>query len=279
MNAYLFFDWRARPLSVGGEPMPGAVLKFFETTTLTPAAVYADAALTTPLGTEVEAEDDGHFPAIYLSPLTVYRAQLYDAEGILQPDGDVDPLCPPRDKGPGCVEWFLGTALARDAQYPPALWQVLDGTNGTPDGRDRFPIIAGGTYASGDTGGVLAAVTDAGGDHNHGGVTGSTTLDATQMPIHNHRLYVRTSAHERGNTRGFGYAQTAGVEGQIIDDAPYGYLDVAPQSGGNKLIEATGAGVPAGHTHNVGASGSHTHTISGSGQPPFFAIWALMRRS
>lgn len=279
MNAYLFFDWRARPLSVGGVPMPGAVLKFFESGTLTPAAVYADAGLTTPLGTEVTADDDGHFRAIYLSPLVVYRAQLYDADGILQPDGDVDPLAPRPDFAPGTVVWFLGTAVARDAAYPPALWQVLDGTNGTPDGRNRLPMIAGGLYDSGDLGGSLAPETDFAGDHNHGGATGSTTLDSTQMPVHNHRLYVRTSSHERGNTRGFGYAQTAGVEGQIIDDAPYGYLDVAPQSGGNKLIENNGAGSPAGHTHSIGASGTHKHTISGGGLPPFVAMWALMRRS
>jgi hypothetical protein len=109
------------------------------------------------------------------------------------------------------------------------------------------------------------------------GVTGSTILDATNMPIHNHRLYVRTSSTLRGNTRGFGFAGTAGVEGQIIDDAPYGYLDVAPQSGGNKLIEETGSGSPAGHTHTVPAIGTHEHTVAVN--PPYVALWALMRRA
>jgi hypothetical protein len=279
MNAYLFFDPRARPLSIAGSIMPGAVLKFFITATTTPTPVYANAGLSIPLGTEVEADEDGHFPPIYLSPLVTYRVQIYDADGVLQPDGDIDPLCPRPDFSPGTIMWFHGTAVARDAAYPPALWQVLDGSNGTPDGRDRFPIIAGGALESGDTGGSVGgtATTSPAGAHDHGGATEETILDAATMPVHNHRLYVRQSSTLRGNTRGFGFSGTAGVEGQIIDDAPYGYEDVAPQSGGNKLIEANGAATPDGHAHDITAALDHTHDVAVD--PPFVALWALMRRS
>lgn len=279
MNAYLFFDPRARPLSIAGAILPGAKLKFFVTLTTTPTPVYADAALAVSLGTTVTADENGQFPPIYLSPLVTYRVQMYDANDVLLPDGDVDPLCPKPDYPPGTVMWFYGDAAARDVAYPPALWQWLNGTNGTPDGRDRVPILAGGAYAAGDTGGSLLSATNAGGDHTHGGNTGSTTLSAANMPTHNHRLYVRQSATLRGNTHGFGFANTAGLEGQIIDDAPYGYEDTAPQSGGNKLVEATGSGSPTGHTHTIGASGTHTHTIGGGGLPPYVGLWALMRRS
>lgn len=278
MNAYLFFDPRARPLSIAGAILPGAKLKFFVTLTTTPTPVYADAALLTSLGTTVEADENGQFPPIYLSPLVTYRVQMYDADDVLLPDGDVDPLAPRPDYPTGTVMWFLGTAIARDAAYPPALWQVLDGTNGTPDGRNRVPMIAGGLYASGDLGGTAAgAVTSTSSGAVAAGVTGSTTLDATNMPSHNHRLYVRLSSTLRGNTRGFGFAGTAGVEGQIIDDAPYGYSDTAPQSAGNKLIEATGSGSPAGHTHTVPAIAAHTHDVTVN--PAFVAMWALMRRA
>lgn len=37
----------------------------------------------------------------------------------------------------------------------PAGWQLCDGTNGTPDMRDIFPLGAGFTYAPGDTGGEI----------------------------------------------------------------------------------------------------------------------------
>jgi hypothetical protein len=278
MNAYLFYDPRARPLSISGAILPNAKLKFFVTLTTTPTAVYADAALTTPLGTEVTADSNGQFVPIYMSPLVTYRVQIYDQFGVLQPYGDIDPLCPKPDYPTGTVMWFHGTAGARDVAYPPAQWQILNGTNGTPDGRDRMPVIAGGAFASGDLGGALLSTTDLGGGGG-AGVSGSTILDATNMPVHNHRLYVRTSATLRGNTKGFGAAATAGVEGQDIADAPYGYLDVAPSSGGNKLIEATGTVTPVGHTHTVPGIATHLHTIPGGGRPPFVALWALMRRA
>lgn len=35
----------------------------------------------------------------------------------------------------------------------PAGWQICDGTNGTPDLRDRFVVGAGGVFDPGDTGG------------------------------------------------------------------------------------------------------------------------------
>ncbi|MBA7685416.1 hypothetical protein ES703_93840 [subsurface metagenome] len=44
------------------------------------------------------------------------------------------------------------------ADIPPG-WSLCDGTNGTPDLRDRFIIGAGSTYNPDDTGGSLA--------HNH----------------------------------------------------------------------------------------------------------------
>lgn len=279
MNAYLFFDPRARPLSIAGDILPGAKLLFFVTLTTTPTPVYADAALTTPLGVEVEADENGQFPPIYLSPLVTYRVQMYDADDVLLPDGDVDPICPRPDYPPGTVMWFYGDAAARDIAYPPAQWQWLNGTNGAPDGRDRVPLMAGGSHVAGDTGGSVAGTvtTSAAGAHDHGGAVGETVLDAASMPLHNHRLWVRTSSTLRGNTRGFGFADTAGVEGQVIDDAPYGYLDEAPAAGGEKLIEPTGTETPTGHDHTIAEEPDHTHEVEV--QPPFLALWALMRRA
>lgn len=276
-SAYLFFDPRARPLSIAGAILPFAQLKFFVTLTLTPATVYADAALTTPLGTVVTADLNGQFPAIYLSPGITYRVQIYDQFGVLQPNGDVDPIVPRPDYPVGTILMFFGSAAARDAAYPPAQWQFCNGTNGTPDMRDRFPVSAGGTFLAGDSGGSLAGVTGPAGAHNHGGLTGTKVLDATNMPVHNHRLYVRQSATLRGNTRGFGFANTAGVEGQDIADAPYGYNDTAPASGVNKLIEPTGAGSPAGHDHSITAAVDHTHSLTNT--PPYLALWFVMRRA
>jgi hypothetical protein len=276
MNVYLFVDPRFRPLSLSGIIMPGAYLVFLDSETDIPTPAYAD-TIGTELANPLTADDSGRFVTIYLDGSVTYRIQLFDEDDVLQ--WDQDPYVPPRDFQPGTVLGFLGTAEERDAAYPPALWQVLDGNNGTPDSRDRYPIGASSTKLSGQTGGGnFATETGAAGEHDHTGDTGETVLDADDMPVHNHRLYVRTSSTQRGNTRGFGFASTAGVEGQIIDDAPYGYLDEAPAASGNKLIEATGTADPTGHTHTITEQADHTHSIE-PGESPWFALWWVMRRN
>jgi microcystin-dependent protein len=51
----------------------------------------------------------------------------------------------------------------------PVGWALCDGSNGTPDLRDRFIVGAGGAYSPGNTGGAE-----------------SVTLTVAQMPQHNH---------------------------------------------------------------------------------------------
>ena len=51
----------------------------------------------------------------------------------------------------------------------PLGWALCDGSNGTPDLRDRFIVGAGGSYNVGDTGGA-----------------NSVTLDISQIPLHGH---------------------------------------------------------------------------------------------
>lgn len=276
MNVYLFVDPRFKPLSLSGLIMPDAYLQFYLSETTTPTPAFAD-TIGTELANPLVADDDGRFPAIYLDGSVTYRIQLYDADDVLQ--WDVDPYAPPRDFQPGTVLGFLGTAIERDAAYPPDLWQVLDGNNGTPDSRDRYPIGASSTKIQGTTGGTsFPTVTGEAGAHDHTGDTGESILDADDMPVHHHRLYVRQSATLRGNTHGFGFANTAGLEGQIIDDAPYGYEDDAPQSMGNTLVEPTGTADPTGHSHTIAEQADHTHSIE-PGESPWFALWWLMRRS
>lgn len=276
MNTYIFTSPRYQPLNDDGERMPNAYLQFFESDTDTPTPVYSDASLSTSLGSEVEADANGVFQVMYMDPEVTYRVKLFDADDTLQ--YDVDPYTPPRDYPTGTVMWFYGDATARDAAYPPALWQILDGNNGAPDGRDRFPIIAGGDHEAGDTGGAAITATETGGAHDHGEATGETVLTEAMGPLHTHRLFVRMSSTQRGNTRGFGFAGTAGLEGQIIDDAPYDYLDNSP-SEGDPLVEAAGEAEPEGHSHTITEDEGHTHTIAGGGVPPFIALWALMRRA
>lgn len=273
MSAYLFTSPRFRPLSISGEILPGATLTFYESGTTTPTDVYSDAGLTTPLTNPVVADASGEFPAIYLDPAVTYRALLHDEDAVLQ--WDIDPLAPARDFPPGTVMWFHGTEEDRDEAYPPDLWQVLDGNNGTPDGRDRVPIIAGGDHESGETGGSTpgSVQTSAAGAHSHGGSTGSHALTVSQMPEHHHRVIGDTNGATTA-THGLGYSQVNSVAGRTAN-VSLSYIEDAGGSA-EQLIEDTGGG--AAHSHTISEQAAHTHTLD-TAMPPYVALWALMRRS
>lgn len=275
MNTYIFTDPRFRPLDIAGAIMPGAYLQFYLSETTTPTPVYSDASLETSLGTEVTADGDGRFVTMYMDPEVTYRVQLYNADDELQ--YDVDPYTPPRDYAAGTVLMFYGTAEARDAAYPPSLWQVCNGDNGSPDMRDRFPVGVSASKDIGATGGGSYNTATGEGGAVSAGNTGSTTLTEANMPVHSHRLYVRMSSSLVGNSRGFGNAATAGVEGQIDDYAPYDYLDDSPADD-VPLVEPSGTEEASGHTHTVPAISAHTHTFTQK-DPPYLALWFLVRRS
>lgn len=58
----------------------------------------------------------------------------------------------------------------------PTGWYLCDGTNGTPDLRDRFVVGAGNEYSIGDTGG----------EKNH-------ILTESEMPSHTHKLHINNT--------------------------------------------------------------------------------------
>ena len=62
----------------------------------------------------------------------------------------------------------------------PSGWVICNGSNGTPDLRDRFIVGAGNNYSVGDTGGA-----------------DSVTLTTDQIPSHSH-VYTRTAAPSGG---------------------------------------------------------------------------------
>lgn len=90
MAAYLFTGPRFRPLTLAGAIMPGAKLQLYLTGTTTPTPGYSNAGLSAALSDPIVADASGEFPAIYLSTLITYRAQLYNSADVLQ--WDVDPL-------------------------------------------------------------------------------------------------------------------------------------------------------------------------------------------
>lgn len=153
----------------------------------------------------------------------------------------------------------------------PAGWALCNGANGTPDLRDRFVVGAGNSYAVAATGGSAtpSGTTGAGGDHTHGGATGSHALTEAQMPAHNHRIFAANTTGD-SNADGWGRAGTRGIPGE--DVAPFGYREQS--NAGDVLIEDAGSG--EGHTHTIPASGTHTHTLTMDARPPYYALAYIM---
>lgn len=270
MSAYLFYSPQFRPLSISGDILPGAKLQFYESGTTTPADVYSDADLTTPLANPVVADSSGEFPPIYLDPAVTYRAILSDEDDVQL--WDIDPLAPARDYPPGTILMFYGSEQELEAAYPPSLWQRLDGNNGAPDMRDRFPVCVSSTLSPGDTGGSASGTTSAAGGHDHGGATSETVLTADNMPVHHHRLFV-TNNNISSQGDGWMKAGTRGIPGE--DVGPFAYREDSET--GDQLVEDTGEADPDGHDHDITEESDHTHTVSTV--PPYLALWFIMRRS
>ncbi len=130
----------------------------------------------------------------------------------------------------------------------PSGWALCDGSNGTPDLRDRFIVGAGGSYNVGNTGGAnsVALNTNQIPPHNHG----AGNLKADTAGSHSHKYQTNATTHS-----------ASGIYS--------GYLS------GPTSKETSSAGA---HTHTVSGNTSNT----GGGQahenrPPYYALCFIMK--
>jgi len=134
----------------------------------------------------------------------------------------------------------------------PTGWALCDGTNNTPDLRNRFVVGAGDTYAVDDTGG-----------------SSTTTLSSANLPAHTHTFSGTTSgsgAHSHTTSHGTGGLANNGTHG-VRSYAGSFRTDFATSSVGN-------------HTHSF--SGTTSSTGSGSSfdnKPPYYALAYIMKTS
>jgi len=186
-------------------------------------------------------------------------------EGVIFPDSSVQGIAFPSS---GILMWY------GDINNIPPGWFLCNGSNGTPDLRNRFVVGAGDSYAVGATGG-----------------SNSVTLTLPQVPTHNHDVVSSGESSTSGS-----HSHTPSVSTVSNHSHSYSHTLLRLASGtsfgaGTGRVDSGGIDAAGGHNHsapNTNTTGSHTHGSAlsvanvGSGQshenrPPFMALVFIMK--
>jgi hypothetical protein len=203
----------------------------------------------------------------------------------------------------GLIAMFSGS-LAEIGVGNWAGWALCDGSQGTPNLRDKF-IMGAGNVAVGTLNPAASLSTTGGGSHIHS--VAPTAITHAQMPYHNHgggTGYV-SSDHSHhvsgvtdvqghhghtylsmnpGNSQGGNTSYTGGPVNRGTAGAGDHQHNWSAQTGGisaNHYHGVNAEGGNQGHTHDIiGGGGTHEHNVS-SGQIrdtiPYYALAFVMK--
>lgn len=170
----------------------------------------------------------------------------------------------------------------------PDGWAPCDGSNGTPDLRDRFVVGAGGAYVEGDEGGLA-----------------SHALSVDEMPSHTHTQNAHGHGASAGNqSKGHVHSGTTASNGSHNHTAEFMFRITAQDGGNWNFLDPWGGtdsktystNTTGQHSHDFstgGASANHSHAITvnsatatnqstGAGvahenRPPYYALAFIMK--
>ena len=224
-----------------GLPLAGGLLYTYQAGSSTPFSTYTTISGNVLNSNPIVLGTDGRPPnEIWLTYGYFYKFILTDSNGTVI--GTWDNLY-----------GFIGTASATGATIPAGLislwsgsigsipvgWYLCDGTNGTPDLRDRFIVGAGTTYAVTATGGSTDSVVVS---HNH------TATSVVTDPGHTHGI---------GNL-------------SPVDRSGGFYANVVADNAIQSASKTTGITVATTNT-SAGVSGTNANL------PPYYALAYVMK--
>jgi microcystin-dependent protein len=216
-----------------GVPLAGGLIYTYQAGSSTPLATYTTNGGTIANSNPIVLDASGRVPQeIWLFTGYSYKFILKNADDVLiQTLDDIYPILQNAPASAPAVPSGIISLWSGSTGSIPSGWLLCDGTNGTPDLRDRFIIGAGNTYAVGATGGTADAivvshthsatssVTDPGHFHlssgtNGGSQTGFLSSDGDNTP------QLPTTTETTGITVGTTVA-SAGVSGTGANIPPY----------------------------------------------------------
>ena len=152
-NGQQFFD-------NNGVPLSGGLIYTYQAGSSTPLTTYTTNAGTTPNSNPIILDAAGRTAnEIWLQTGYTYKFVLQTSAGVtLQ---TLDNLYPILQTSAATVDPFTAGMImiwSGSTGSIPSGWVLCNGSNGTPDLRDRFVIAAGSTYAVNATGGSADAI-------------------------------------------------------------------------------------------------------------------------
>ena len=242
-------------LSTTGQPLAGGKLNTYQAGSSTPLATYTDVNGLIPNLNPVILGTDGRLPSeLWLTQGYSYKFTLTDSANNLIATYDN-------------LYGILATSTAATSPFSSGMiliwsgsigqissiaggWVLCDGSNGTPDLRDRFVIGAGNAYSVAQTGGSADAVVVT---HTHSATSTSVVTD----PGHTH------SSSTGGSfwTNSVSGNQFTGNPGQNITLA-----SINSATTGISVATSTSTAAPSG-------------SVSGTNRnlPPYYALCYIMK--
>ena len=231
-----------------GVPLAGGLIYTYQAGSSTPLVTYTTSSGTVANANPIVLDASGRTPQqIWLLTGYSYKFILQNANAVLIQT--LDNIYPILQNAPasvpavpaGCILLWSGSTGSI-----PATFLLCDGTNGTPDLRDRFLVGAGNTYAVNATGGSADSVVIT---HNH--TATSTVTDAG----HDHDAITQTSG---SSSSGAQFANS--FSGSVNTTS-------------TQMIQTATTGITvATTTANAGVSGTNANL------PPYYALAYIMKQ-